>query len=297
MSGKSIGVILQLGVAGVMALPLLARSCDPGTVARVGSEVGSNAPAVVRAAPIEDSLSASRVVEGDNLQEFVSELSTASLRNLNDIPVGYSTPFEATVQFVSALPDTAGDFARVFGEPPTAAMLEQVSDTNSGLRAIDSSTQNANTSDELLRSISETDNNIIVLVGHNEDGVLKLASGGEIEISEVAQHCLDTGKRCVILSCESDQYIEQSNIAASGFSRVLTAREALYITQRLDNYLGRLREGERTVSYREIDVGIRVFAAQSEDMALTVGQAKRASKIVLAGGSVGAIAFFTSDEE
>ncbi|MEM9796214.1 MAG: hypothetical protein AAF919_06980 [Pseudomonadota bacterium] len=297
MSGRSIAVVLQLGFAGAMALPLLARSCDTATTAvRVADGTGQTVSQGRRLERVGEADVVSRA-EGTQQSALLQDLLADAPRLAEADLASYLRPTAPTVRFASALPDDGDGFSKVFGHDPTLAMLEDTRGANRNLDALDDASERAGSADDVTRLITESEENVIAVIGHNEDGVMLFPDGSHLEIATLAEMCAAADKRCLILSCESDEYIDAASTSASGISRVLSAADAIYVSRALSGFLGRLRADDQVVSYRDLDVGIRYMASQSSELALSAGQAKRASRIVVAGGGVGAVVFFGRDDD
>ncbi|MEL6466375.1 MAG: hypothetical protein AAFQ58_15530 [Pseudomonadota bacterium] len=279
-----------------MALPLLARSCDTvSTTARVGDATTTAISQTSRVSRFDDSQLAFRAAQGDGASLF-QELALDAPRLSERLATSYLKEVEPTIRFATALPDHSTEFVSIFGREPTLAMLDETATTNRSLNAFDDAAQSAKSADDIAQVISVSDENVIAIIGHNDGGKLIFPDGSQLEISEVANMCAAAEKRCVVLSCESSEFMADNETSISGVSRVITTYEALFISRRLSGYLKQLRSKDKQISYRDLDLGIRYVAANSEAMALTMGQAKRASKVVAAGGTVGAIVFFGDEE-
>ncbi|WP_299047891.1 hypothetical protein [uncultured Tateyamaria sp.] len=296
MSKNFLGPIIHLGLLGVMALPLLARSCDTvATTARVGDTATSTISQASRASRFDDSQLAFRAGESDGTTLF-RELAIEAPRLSENLATSYLRGVEPTIRFATALPDHSTEFISIFGREPTLAMLDETTTVNRNFNTFEDAAQSAKSADEIARVISGSDENVIAVIAHNDNGRLIFPDGSQLEIAEMANMCAAADKRCVVLSCESSDFIADNSASISGVSRVITTQEALFISRRLSGYLKRLRTQDKQISYRDLDLGIRYVAANSEAMALTIGQAKRASKVVAAGSTVGAIVFFGDDE-
>lgn len=296
MSKSFLGPIIHLSLAGAMALPLLARACDTvATTARVGDATTSAIAQTGRLSRFDDSQLAFRAGQSDSTGLF-RELAIDTPRLTESLATSYLREVAPTIRFATALPDSATEFVSVFGREPTLAVLDETTTTNRSLNTFDDAAQSAKSADDIAQVISEADENVIAVIAHNENGRLVFPDGSQLDIAEMANMCAAADKRCIVLSCESSDFMTDTSTNISGVSRVITTQEALFISRRLSGYLKRLRIQDKQISFRDLDLGIRYVAANSEAMALTMGQAKRASKVVAAGGAVGAIVFFGDDE-
>ncbi|MEL6619165.1 MAG: hypothetical protein AAFP16_09835 [Pseudomonadota bacterium] len=279
-----------------MALPLLARSCDDvATVAVRGSdEAVSGGTRTARIPDLSDTQLAFQADEAERAA-LLDELFTNTPRLANHA-TSYIKPTEPTLRFASALPDQSWEFLQVFGREPTMAMLDDTGTATRNIEALPDAADLTKSADALVHTISTSDESVIAIIGHNADGILAFPDGSTMDIAELATRCAKAEKRCIVLSCQSSDYIDPASDSISGVSRIISTREAVFISRRLSGYLGRLRSNQKRVSYRDLDVGIRYMASQSEDLALTIGQTKRASKVVLTGAGVGALVFFSGDD-
>lgn len=287
------GIIAKLGLLGGLGLAAAARSIDVGGTVVRSAPTNVTPPPVVRTLPDEILPTTSRL-QSDASAPIADDIVGGIARGADSFPTIYDQKFEPTLKFLSALPDTTAEFQKVFGDTASLAtgVLEDTFGASRNIDELNQTTSSAKSIDDIKIAISESDENVIILVGHNENGILQLPNGETINIQEVAQQCADGGKRCVILSCESAQYIDESDVSTSGVTRVISASEAAFISRRLGATFRKAYNNDVTLSYRDVDLNIRLSAAESERLALRGTRSRQVAKVIAASGTIGAISFF-----
>jgi hypothetical protein len=73
----------------------------------------------------------------------------------------------------------------------------------------------------------------VIILGHNEKGLLRLPNGETVALQKLDQICSSSGKRCFFISCSSNAYLTTS----SGVTASLNFTEASEVSFYLDRYL------------------------------------------------------------
>lgn len=116
---------------------------------------------------------------------------------------------EPGIAILSAVPETPHEFANVFGEsvPASRSALTSVKAGNSELKRIQgkfSTIISLHQASDIMRTTSEA---TILIVGHNEGGILVSPTGSRIQLSDIARSCAKFGKLCVFLSCKAAKHV------------------------------------------------------------------------------------------
>src|SRR5262249_7642317 len=127
----------------------------------------------------------------------------------------------------------------------------------------------------LNEASAKRSNNLLVVVGHNEEGVLKLPDHSSLELDELSVASDRSGRPLLVLSCET----LNTNVVTAGF---VTTR-ALYfdeITSALASVLS-VRKGRQTFGTFVRDVNVAMAGSQS-----TGGSRRVVLVIAFVGGSL-----------
>lgn len=253
------------------------RELDQATVARL-----ETSPAF-RAEPVRP-----RVVEGPKytLDRIAAEVSQTGVKNIRE----YTEYVEATHAAMTTIPRNSDEFNGVFGRLPSA------NETNALLSEADSVAREFHhVSDEsaLLRGIEEQEANFVTIVGHNEDGLLRLPSGELVEIEKIAQHCSSIGKKCIFLSCNSEEFLSAAAESAFGVDRKITFKGA----HRIASFLGkRMRESE-SMSYMRVSDDLRAELKVLAQAANISDAISTTTPPVLVAGGIGGVYFAVNDDK
>lgn len=253
------------------------RELDQATLARL-----ETSPAF-RAEPVRR-----RVVEGPRytLNRIAAEVTQTGVRNIRE----YTEYVEATHAAITTIPRNLDEFNGVFGRLPSA------NETNALLSEADLVVREFHhVSDEasLLKGIKEQEVNFVSIVGHNEDGLLRLPSGELIEITKIAQHCSSVGKKCIFLSCNSEEFLSAAADSAFGVDRRITFKGA----HRIANYLGkRMRESE-SMSYMRVSDDLRAELNVLAQAANISDAISTTTPPVLVAGGIGGVYFAVNNDK
>lgn len=124
------------------------------------------------------------------------------------------------VTVLDALPHNAGEYERVFGRPRSAAAQAELEAAQSVLP----SAQRFAGGITFAEALDRTTNQIVIVIGHNEGGLLRMPSGHWLELRAAADVCGAYGKLCIFLSCSSNSFVRGS---AMGVRRDISVSEAV----------------------------------------------------------------------
>lgn len=154
----------------------------------------------------------------------------------------------SSVKLISSIPDTSDKFNNVFSKNPSSAdmddaksALEKLSETH--IKAVHLSSKN---SEDLLNGISNTDENIVVILGHNDNGFIKFGDGSELNISDISLECKNNEKHCVFISCKSKSFLDKENL---GLDYNIIMSDAVLLVRELVKKIQR----KESTSLKEID--------------------------------------------
>lgn len=116
----------------------------------------------------------------------------------------------SSVQLISSIPNTSQQFNNIFSRNPSAADMNDASAALEKLSAshIKEIYISSNNSEELLDGISNHNQKIVVILGHNDNGILKFGDGSELNISDINLKCRDNQKHCIFISCKSKSFLD-----------------------------------------------------------------------------------------
>ena len=181
-------------------------------------------------------------------------------------------PIKANVAIIDLLPKTREEYSSVFkregvsqGAEAEMASSEQVIQNTFGrLR---------HRADDVVTALPDVSADIVVIIGHNESGLLRTPSGKIINIFEASRGCLTAGKFCIFLTCRSADYLSELQL---GVTRDLGIVEASRIAKEISESMGRERLIEVPRTSREQIQGV----AASFQLADPQGAMSRLTKIV-----------------
>jgi hypothetical protein len=199
-------------------------------------------------------------------------------------------PAAASVSYFAVIPSNDNDFDGVFGHPPARDEKKQ---TVAALRSFKNIVKSdnlklvsANDNHEVFSSFLASQNSeYIAIIGHNEGGDFRLPNREKIAISEMAQECYHAAKKCIFLSCTSNQWITsgQGNI---GLDRMLTFPDAVALVASVKQRIS--SSSPQTLSYlqfvdvlqtnlntqlqqRQVRIHVQYMVVRTGKIALVVG--------------------------
>ncbi|MGV6830358.1 MAG: hypothetical protein ACWA5P_02190 [bacterium] len=130
------------------------------------------------------------------------------------------------VEHFVVIPDSASTYQKIFSSNPDTRELNKIQSIRKDLEKSDNIliAQEDSGGIQIAEFIENSESNYITFTGHNESGLLKLPSGESIELNKVAELCVEFAKRCVFLSCKSNDYI--SSTSNSGVNSELSFSDA-----------------------------------------------------------------------
>ncbi|HKJ01563.1 MAG TPA: hypothetical protein VJ997_03880, partial [Longimicrobiales bacterium] len=151
---------------------------------------------------VDDATRAWRATPAEDIR-FLSSLPNFDVRTLQR-PVGRA-------RLISAIPDEADEFRRIYGHAPSAAeegqMRRLVGRLEEVQRLSDRPDHLRGGRDALRELIkSSDDSELLVVTAHSEDGgrVLVLTDGTRLEVTELHRACAAASKMCVTITCNGD---------------------------------------------------------------------------------------------
>ena len=141
------------------------------------------------------------------------------------------------IEFIPILPSNQIEIKNVFGEIYTQdetlvrSIITQMKMTEAKYdklhnvsKLFDANVKNTHANILLKKISSSTQKNLIVIIGHNEDGLLKLTDNSSVKISEIINISNKNKSPVLILSCETISY-EAANATSNS---VLTTKKLEY---------------------------------------------------------------------
>jgi hypothetical protein len=115
-----------------------------------------------------------------------------------------------SVLVLNALPRSEAEYRNVFGtDTVSQSAVSQMRHAQQSLEASfdRAQIQSMSTimSPALLRLVPGT---VVVVIGHNEKGVIRMPDGRRVSIREASLNCLKAAKLCIFLSCRSAAYLD-----------------------------------------------------------------------------------------
>lgn len=227
------------------------------------------------------------VVEGPKyaLDRIAAEVAQNGLKNIRE----YAEYVEATHVTITTVPQSADQFDNVFKRKPSAR------ETNvllSEADLVDRKFQHISNEEALLKGIGEQNANFVTIVGHNENGSLRLPDGDLIEIELIAEHCSKTGKKCIFLSCNSEKFLSGAEDSAIGIKHKITFKGAHRIAEFLDEKMG---TGGVT-SYMRVSDDLRK-ELNTLALAANISDAIASTSLVVVPGAIGGLLVTFSDDK
>lgn len=284
--------LASLGTRGVSdaATTISRGSSDAATVANRGANAFDEATATRLDLPSSNLEETLLLSERSDLFARVAEEGTRALSDFRELS-------EGTHSILVSAPRTEETFAAIFGKSPKARDL---SDVTTGIEKIlsiatDATPREIESSEDLIRHIQTTDNNFITIVGHNEDGYLRMPDGSSVKIEELSNYCMDSRRKCIFLSCNSAEYVPPSSASASGINTDISYYDAALVLEALTKKIS----GRKQSSYMMMDAFLRHEAASQARLASASRRiSKIASPIVVGGGGIGMVTYgVDSDRE
>jgi hypothetical protein len=123
--------------------------------------------------------------------------------------------------------------------------------------------------DQLFGVIGNSKNRYLIIIGHNENGSLKLLDGSSVSLSNVADRCETHGAFCIVLSCKSEDHVKISDGTTLFIRSDISFEEASMIAKAM----------EMTLATNKVD-GLQTSVLQLHDtMSKTLRSAEYAAKI------------------
>jgi hypothetical protein len=139
----------------------------------------------------------------------------------------------------AAIPTDEKEFRGVFGVNPSIAELGQAQAARNLLKTNNIKTTLGEDVD-FSRFLAQSPSKLISVIGHNEGGLLRIAEGVSVRLSDMVKACEEAAKLCVFFSCRAQDYFrtfKASNGLGARFD--LTFREASQAVVQLDGYIAR----------------------------------------------------------
>jgi hypothetical protein len=138
----------------------------------------------------------------------------------NAVQLGAPAPVPpvSRIRMLAALPSTADEYQAVFGTPPAEGQLTAVDTIRQHLAASSLFQWNASVagtqsrqSRDMVSAIASAAEPVLVIVGHNEDGAFMYPDGSSATLRDLARACLESGKWCYFISCESQSHVGEND--------------------------------------------------------------------------------------
>ncbi len=139
----------------------------------------------------------------------------------------------------AVIPSDQKSFKNIFGpdstfSTATRAEMEEASDGLAGQPRLRLAARQNQGRSELRAFLSQVDAQVVMIVAHNDHGLLKFPDRTEVTLREAAEWAYSEGKVPVFLSCKSADFLAEQ---APGVTSALTYREAVEISNRLSERL------------------------------------------------------------
>lgn len=251
-------------------------------------------------------------------------LSTAALRALNEeavsdhlIDVLRASPrfIESRAEYVErfvpdtlvafASPDSANEFSNIFLREGSAAEIDQTSRISSEISSdFDGNAIRLTEGNQLIELLANSDQNVVIVIAHNDQGVMRLPDGSTVTIEDFANACDEFEKRCIVLSCDAQQFLPSGSTTV-GVTTEITFPEAIRISRVLWNKNSSLLNKARgeysswpdyvemfaSTSLFSLDLTIREQLAFLESATRTVRHVERSATIVGLTGTSATIVY------
>jgi hypothetical protein len=199
-------------------------------------------------------------------QRLEDETPSVSALNVS-LPLRSLSP---TFAVYSALPQIASEYQVIFGVEPTQRALTEMRRGNERLSGLKISVRN--TSNESFEQFMErTGDPFVVIIGHNENGSIRLPNGEDLKLEELARRCVAMATLCFVLACESANFVPQSAVVA--VDRPISIGEAVSTTASL------IDAADKAVA-AQVENRAK-FAASATEIIRVFGQDKRAYAVYI----------------
>lgn len=130
-----------------------------------------------------------------------------------------------------------------------------------------------------------------ILIGHNDKGVFYLPNGESIQLKEIEEYLQGFGKRAIIISCNSDEFLNQKNI---GLNFKLNYSEAFELVSNIETHTSTCSRFLQSPKSMDEDVTkiIKKFKVKG-DVDKTISLA---GKTIVGGGVIYTIVEVLNDE-
>ncbi|HWO08600.1 MAG TPA: hypothetical protein VNN80_03950 [Polyangiaceae bacterium] len=163
---------------------------------------------------------------------YLKGAADATVRNA----VNYRQRKPAHTAIFAVVPGDVQGFESVFPEEvPTAGNLEQARAGRDALTLAGAEFGDHGGAVDFTRFLAATHQQVVLVVGHNDEGMFRFTKGPAVSLRELANSCLRAAKRCVFLSCNSAQHLAgQATGIGSELTYVEAAEAASFISAKLD---------------------------------------------------------------
>lgn len=201
--------------------------------------------------------------------------------------------FPPRLQLVYAAPRDRNEFRRIFDRTATASELAMVAKATRRISGIPQS-RSMGRAHDVLGVIDNEQDAVVVIIGHNDSGKLRLADGSEIEIAVMARHCEKAGKLCVVLSCNSNRFLADTG-PTRGVDDALTYEEAGRIGSEISAVFdklaadgGAMLRQENFVRANQVDALVKLSLERGVARNRSIGKMRQSGKLVSfsAGGGL-----------
>lgn len=114
--------------------------------------------------------------------------------------------FKPGVAVFNMLPDTPDTYKTVFGDPPSKRQEDAISSfakATAKSQRVNPEGKSIDSIEGLTDALRQSPTKLVIVIGHNEDGVFQFPSGFHLALNEFSQSCTDSKVVCVFLSCSA----------------------------------------------------------------------------------------------
>lgn len=238
-----------------------------------------------------DDLAKIAAVEPEDIGRFSDDLTPqyARVADPADIHAGMAKAifktrrYDPTMRMLYAAPADGDEFRRIFGYSPSRSEIDAVMRARKGLGDFQRS-RPVTSADDLLNELSDGDDSIFIVVGHNEGGMLRMADGSQVDLLTLSRSCEENGKLCVVLSCHSNRYI--GSTTTRGIDDAITYQEAEKIGREIDDIFDQIADRPRdpasgyAIRVSQVDALIKIGLQRGVAKNRSYKRVKRAGKLV-----------------
>lgn len=207
----------------------------------------------------------------------------------------------------SAVPENADEFARIRGRRPNPLDRWDVSEAKKQFDSLDLAARGVVVSQDrtkqgFINFVESTEEELIIVIGHNDRGKFYFADGNSLPLKEMASLITRRGKRYCFLSCVARKYVSgpaaeipitpvEAAAIMSDVNRLLEQRQQQAVErilgQRLQNF-GKAKQVEQeSLLYVEAQDDLELVLQRQINTSIEKAKRQQKIKYIVAGGGPG----------